>query len=133
MTFATCFSRALEQDGLTHIHRLEPWEELESRGLLESTTILWLGEFGRTPRINAQAGRDHFPAAWSCCFAGGGVAGGQAYGRTSEDGMDVVREFLRQSHQFSCLAGESCSLLKQLDLAFLKCAHCTHTGSQCEL
>jgi uncharacterized protein (DUF1501 family) len=63
--------------------------ELNERGLLDSTTILWIGEFGRTPMINQMAGRDHFPAAWSCVFAGGGVGGGQAYGRTSDDGMSV--------------------------------------------
>jgi hypothetical protein len=63
--------------------------ELAERGLLESTTILWISEFGRTPVINANAGRDHFPAAWSCVFAGGGINGGQAYGRTSADGMNV--------------------------------------------
>ncbi len=64
-------------------------EDLRSRGLLESTTILWLGEFGRTPRINRNAGRDHFPAAWSCVFAGGGIAGEQVFGKTSRDGMHV--------------------------------------------
>jgi uncharacterized protein (DUF1501 family) len=48
-----------------------------------------MGEFGRTPQINPNAGRDHFPAAWTCVFAGGGVAGGQAYGRTSADGTTV--------------------------------------------
>lgn len=64
--------------------------ELAERGLLESTTILWMGEFGRTPKINPQVGRDHFPLAWSCVFAGGGIKGGQSYGATSEDGMEVV-------------------------------------------
>ncbi len=64
--------------------------ELDERGLLESTTILWMGEFGRTPRINENTGRDHFPAAWTCVFAGGGIQGGQAYGKTSPDGMEVV-------------------------------------------
>lgn len=64
--------------------------ELDERGLLESTTILWMGEFGRTPRINNNVGRDHFPAAWSAVLAGGGIAGGQAYGKTSEDGTTVV-------------------------------------------
>ena len=63
--------------------------ELDERGLLDSTTILWIGEFGRTPQINANAGRDHFPNAWSCVLAGGGIKGGQAYGRTSADGMKV--------------------------------------------
>jgi uncharacterized protein (DUF1501 family) len=65
-------------------------KELDERGLLDSTTILWLGEFGRTPNINASAGRDHFPAAWSCVLAGGGIAGGQAYGKTNASGMEVM-------------------------------------------
>jgi uncharacterized protein (DUF1501 family) len=59
---------------------------------LESTTIVWMGEFGRTPQINGQAGRDHFPRAWSCVLAGGGIAGGQAYGRTSADGMSIEKD-----------------------------------------
>jgi hypothetical protein len=63
--------------------------DLSARGLLERTTIMWMGEFGRTPRINGQAGRDHFPKAWSCVLAGGGIAGGQAYGRTSKDGTTI--------------------------------------------
>lgn len=63
--------------------------ELSDRGLLDSTTIVWMGEFGRTPVINSMGGRDHFPNAWSCVLAGGGVQGGQAYGRTSADGMTV--------------------------------------------
>ena len=65
-------------------------KELEERGLLESTTILWMGEFGRTPAINDNAGRDHFPGAWTCVFGGGGINGGHVYGKTSEDGMEVV-------------------------------------------
>src|SRR4029079_8697406 len=77
--------------------------ELQDRELLENTTILWISEFGRTPVINSNSGRDHFPAAWSCVFAGGGIRGGpvhgaargggmrggQVYGRTSADGMTV--------------------------------------------
>ena len=66
--------------------------DLQDRGLLESTTIVWMGEFGRTPQINGRVGRDHFPRAWSCVLSGGGIAGGQAYGRTSEDGMDVEED-----------------------------------------
>lgn len=66
--------------------------ELKDRGLLESTTIIWMGEFGRTPKINGAAGRDHFPQAWSCVLAGGGIAGGQVYGQTSPDGMHVEED-----------------------------------------
>ncbi|MEK6258640.1 MAG: DUF1501 domain-containing protein [Planctomycetota bacterium] len=64
--------------------------DLDERGLLESTTILWMGEFGRTPQINGTSGRDHFPNAWSAVVAGGGIAGGQAWGQTSPDGMTIV-------------------------------------------
>ncbi len=66
--------------------------DLQDRGLLDSTTILWMGEFGRTPQINGRAGRDHFPRAWTCVLAGGGIAGGQVYGRTSADGMEVEED-----------------------------------------
>ncbi len=65
-------------------------KELGERGLLESTTILWIGEFGRTPAINMQAGRDHYPMAWTCVFGGGGIKGGQAFGKTSDSGEEVT-------------------------------------------
>jgi uncharacterized protein (DUF1501 family) len=63
--------------------------DLRTRGLLDSTLIVWMGEFGRTPKINKDAGRDHFPAAWSTVMAGGGIKGGQAIGDTGPDGMTV--------------------------------------------
>lgn len=63
--------------------------DLADRGLLESTLIVWMGEFGRTPTINPQAGRDHFPNAWSTVLAGGGIQGGQVSGSTSADGTEV--------------------------------------------
>jgi hypothetical protein len=64
-------------------------EDLKDRGLLDTTTIVWMGEFGRTPAINQARGRDHFPNAWSTVIAGGGVKGGQAIGKTSKDGTTV--------------------------------------------
>jgi hypothetical protein len=64
-------------------------EDLKQRGLLDSTLIVWMGEFGRTPRINGNQGRDHYPNAWSTVLAGGGIKGGQAYGKTSADGSKV--------------------------------------------
>lgn len=64
-------------------------KDLKDRGLLDSTLIVWMGEFGRTPKINPQVGRDHFPAAWTTVLCGGGIKGGQAIGKTSDDGMKV--------------------------------------------
>jgi uncharacterized protein (DUF1501 family) len=63
--------------------------DLKSRGLLDSTLIVWMGEFGRTPPINARQGRDHFPRAWSVVLGGGGIQGGSIVGRTGLDGMTV--------------------------------------------
>jgi uncharacterized protein (DUF1501 family) len=63
--------------------------DLKDRGLLDTTLIVWMGEFGRTPQINQNAGRDHFPNAWSTVLAGGGIKGGQVIGKTSKDGMAV--------------------------------------------
>jgi uncharacterized protein (DUF1501 family) len=65
--------------------------DLKDRGLLDTTTVVWMGEFGRTPRINPQTGRDHFPNAWSAVIGGGGIKGGQVYGETSNDGMTVSK------------------------------------------
>jgi len=64
--------------------------DLKERGLLDTTTIVWMGEFGRTPKIvKERNGRDHYAAAWSTVIAGGGVKGGQAVGKTSKDGATV--------------------------------------------
>jgi uncharacterized protein (DUF1501 family) len=65
-------------------------KELGDRKLLDSTLIITMGEFGRTPRINPNEGRDHYPQAWSAVLAGGGIRGGQAYGRTDAEGAKVV-------------------------------------------
>ena len=66
--------------------------DLEQRGLLEKTVIVWLGEFGRTPRINGNAGRDHWARSWSCVVGGGRLKGGIAVGKTSADGTRVETE-----------------------------------------
>jgi hypothetical protein len=63
--------------------------DLHDRGLLDTTTVVWMGEFGRTPRINGNQGRDHYPTAWSVVLGGGGIRGGQAYGRTDKKGGTV--------------------------------------------
>jgi uncharacterized protein (DUF1501 family) len=67
-------------------------DDLAQRGLLENTVILWMGEFGRTPRINETAGRDHWARSWSVVLGGGGIPGGQVIGATNEDGTQVTTE-----------------------------------------
>ncbi len=64
-------------------------EDLNASGKLKNTLIICTGEFGRTPSINAQAGRDHYPRVWSGILAGGGIKAGQAYGSSSDDGGEV--------------------------------------------
>lgn len=64
--------------------------DLDRRGLLEETLVVLTTEFGRTPNVNENDGRDHFPKAFSGFMAGGGVKGGQVYGKTNEHASDVV-------------------------------------------
>jgi hypothetical protein len=61
--------------------------DLQERGLLEDTTIVWMGEFGRTPRINQNVGRDHWASSWSVLLGGGGLKGGLAVGATDQEGI----------------------------------------------
>lgn len=65
-------------------------KDLSERHLLDETIVLWLGEFGRTPRINNNDGRDHHTNGWATVVAGGGTRGGQVIGGTDEDGSEVV-------------------------------------------
>ena len=64
-------------------------EDLEQRGLLQDTAIIWMGEFSRTPRINGTSGRDHWARSWSVVVGGGGMKGGIAVGKTNADGTSV--------------------------------------------
>jgi hypothetical protein len=61
-------------------------DDLDARGLLESTLVVWMGDFGRTPRINNTAGRDHWPQCYSVILAGGGIRGGQVIGASDSIG-----------------------------------------------
>ncbi len=65
-------------------------QDLSARGLLKDTLVVLTSEFGRTPDINQNVGRDHYPKAFSCVLAGGGIAGGQTYGKTDPEGREVV-------------------------------------------
>lgn len=69
-------------------------DDLARFEILDQVLVVALGEFGRTPRINARDGRDHWPQAWSAAFAGGGIRGGQAIGATDAEGAEVIREKL---------------------------------------
>jgi hypothetical protein len=62
--------------------------DLEARGLLDSTLVVATGEFGRTPQLNANGGRDHWAGAWTALVAGGGVQGGRVIGRTDAHGIE---------------------------------------------
>jgi uncharacterized protein (DUF1501 family) len=66
--------------------------DLERRMLLDDTLVVWMGDFGRTPRINGDEGRDHHPGAWTAVLAGAGVRGGVVHGETDADGAKVVKD-----------------------------------------
>lgn len=64
-------------------------KELVERGKWKDTVVMWMGDFGRTPKINQNGGRDHWARCWSVVIGGGAIKGGQAYGSTSSEGMDI--------------------------------------------
>lgn len=66
--------------------------DLEDRGMLDDTVVMWMGEFGRTPNINGGAGRDHWARSWSVVVGGAGFKRGLAVGETSSDGKEIVTE-----------------------------------------
>lgn len=67
-------------------------EDLATRGLLDSTLVVSLGEFGRTPRVNSNGGRDHWPHCYTAVLAGGGVRGGAVYGASDDNGGEPARD-----------------------------------------
>ncbi len=82
--------------------------DLKERGLLDTTLVVWMGEFGRTPHINtrgAKPGRDHYPKAWSLAMWGGGLAGGRVIGKTDKEGA-VVEERKTTAPDFLATACE---------------------------
>lgn len=80
-------TRALSQECDTALAALV--EDLKQRGLLDTTLVVWMGEFGRTPQC-AGGGRNHWSRAWSSVLIGGGIKGGQVVGRTDRDGGAVI-------------------------------------------
>jgi uncharacterized protein (DUF1501 family) len=77
--------------------------DLEERSLLDRTLVVWMGEFGRTPKISARDGRDHHPAAYTVAFAGGGIRGG-VHGATDETGDRVVSGQVSQADVVATMA-----------------------------
>jgi hypothetical protein len=87
------FDRVKSLSGQVDVGMSALLADLKQRGLLDSTLVVWMGEFGRTPRINTRGpkpGRDHYPRAWSLMMAGGGIKGGQVLGKTDKEGGSVV-------------------------------------------
>lgn len=78
-------------------------KDLEERALLDRTIVLWLGEFGRTPKINTNEGRDHHTNGWTAVIAGGGIRGGQVIGSTDADGTKVLTDAIGVPDLFASL------------------------------
>ncbi|MBI1786242.1 MAG: DUF1501 domain-containing protein [Acidobacteria bacterium] len=78
-------------------------DDLSERGLLESTVVLAMGEFGRTPVLNPALGRDHWPACWSLALGGGGIKGGQVVGSSDETGSNVASRVTSMGDVFATI------------------------------
>ena len=70
-------------------------EELDQRGLLETTLVVWMGEFGRTPKINEKASRDHWPDCYTVLLAGGGVKRGFVHGESDRTASHPTKDPVR--------------------------------------
>jgi uncharacterized protein (DUF1501 family) len=75
-------------------------DDLHQRGLLQSTLVIVMSEFGRTPLINKHLGRDHWPKAWSVAIGGCGIPGGAIVGKTNAEGTEVVDRKVNAGHLF---------------------------------
>jgi len=79
--------------------------DLRDRALLDSTLVIWMGEFGRTPKINPNGGRDHFPMAWSVVLGGAQVKGGQALGSSGPGGEEVTERPVGVAELYATICG----------------------------
>jgi hypothetical protein len=84
------FNRTRELAGQVDQPTAQLIADLKQRGLLDRTLVIWMGEFGRTPRINPRAGRDHYPRAFSAVLAGAGIRGGQVIGKLDASGSEIT-------------------------------------------
>jgi hypothetical protein len=78
-------------------------DDLKDRGLLDSTIVLAMGEFGRTPFVNPDLGRDHWPTCWSLVIGGGGIRGGQVVGASDENGANVAERATSMGDVFATI------------------------------
>ena len=85
-------------------------EDLNTRGLLDTTAIVWMGEFSRTPNINGNGGRDHWAKSWSTVVGGAGFKKGVVVGETSSDGREVVSDVYTSEDLMA-------SVLKSVDIS----------------
>lgn len=77
--------------------------DLKDRGLLDDTLVVWTGEIGRTPSINNRAGRDHYVRCWSTALAGCGIKGGQTYGSSDQNGVEVKENPVTEGDFFATI------------------------------
>ncbi|MBI1787793.1 MAG: DUF1501 domain-containing protein [Acidobacteria bacterium] len=96
----------------THRDRLTPSldrtltaliDDLDERGLLDTTLVIAMGEFGRTPAINTNLGRDHWPNCWSLALAGGGIQTGQVVGSSDERGYNVTNRVVSMGDLYATI------------------------------
>lgn len=78
-------------------------DDLKERGLLETTVVVAMGEFGRTPFVNPDLGRDHWPTCWSLAIGGGGIRGGQVIGASDENGANVAERATSMGDVFATI------------------------------
>jgi hypothetical protein len=78
--------------------------DLKARGMMDNVVVVVMGEFGRTPRINQNVGRDHWAQSWSVAIGGGGLHGGRAIGKTDADGIKIESESYLPSDLWATVA-----------------------------
>ena len=102
------FERCAENAGQVDPATAALLADLKDRGMLDSTLVVWMGEFGRTPKINARTGRDHYPRVFNLALSGRGIKGGQVYGASTADGSQVDHSPVTVADLFQTI----CSSLK---------------------
>ncbi|MCA9048758.1 MAG: DUF1501 domain-containing protein [Planctomycetaceae bacterium] len=99
------FDRCAENAGQVDPAMAALITDLKDRGLLDSTLIVWMGEFGRTPKINARTGRDHYPRVFNLAMAGGGIVGGKVHGASTADGTAIQDDPVSVQDLFRTMCG----------------------------